>query len=85
MNGEVFSDGKAVGSAFSGRIYKLAEASAVAVLKLQALLPPLQPAVRESFWKRWIYPVWDKVTVPIIVTVVGGLILVWLTVLLTKK
>ncbi len=79
MYGQAWNDGKDMGSVFSSSIYKLAEASAVAALKLQALLPPPKPAVRQSFWKRWVVPVWDKFAIPIIVTVVGGLILLWLT------
>jgi hypothetical protein len=75
MFGEAWEDGKARGSVFSGRIYKLAEASAVAALRLQAIFPPppAPTAAGPSFWDKWAVPIIGG----LIVTIVGGVV-VWL-------
>lgn len=82
MYGTISRDGKSQGSVFSGRIYRLAEASAVAALKLQATLPShpsradvvaVPPTtVAQSFWDKWMTPI----VIAVVGTVVGGVI-VW--------
>lgn len=77
MFGTTWEGGKEVGQVFSGRIYKLAEASAVAALKLRATqpAPPKTPEVvvfpssppKPTMMDRWIAPA--------AVTVGGGLLL----------